>query len=465
MRPSGEIHILVVDDKRGSREALQKMIAKEGFRVSPAHDAESAVQLFEKDPADVVITDLRMPGMDGITLLKELTRRLPETEVLLISGFGTVEAAVEAMREGATDFIPKPLERVVVLKAIYKAVEKQELLRENADLRAQLQNLRDGTGLIGNSPPMRQVNELIRQAAPTAATVLIIGESGTGKELVADALHKMGGRADKPLVKVNCAALPENLLESELFGYERGAFTGAVSRKEGRFRLADGGTMFLDEIGDMPLSLQAKILRVLQEGEFERLGGTECLKVDVRIIAATNQDLQRAIAEKQFREDLYYRLNVINIVVPPLRERRSDIPLLVEHFLQRFSAKNNRGLQGFSRDAIGLLSNYDWPGNIRELENTIERGVVLSRGDILTADDLSQHITLGRKPNGEEPVEADAPVISIPIGTPLAEIERRVIFETLHHTGGDKSAAARQLGIATRTIYRKLDQEESTRTA
>ena len=461
MRANSEIHIMVVDDKRGSREALQKMIAKEDYRVSIAHDAETALELFDSEPAHLVITDLRMPGMDGISLLREVKRKSPETEVILISGHGTVESAVAAMREGAYDFITKPLERVVVLKAISKAREKQELIRENAGLRAQLRNLRDPSGLIGNSNSFREVTELIRQVAPTSANVLILGESGTGKELVANAIQNLSERANRPFIKVNCAALPENLLESELFGYERGAFTGAVARKEGRFYLADGGMFFLDEISDMPMALQAKILRVLQEGEFERLGGNETLKVDVRIIAAANQDLQTAIAERRFREDLYYRLNVISIQVPPLRERRGDIPLLIGHFTQRYAAKNNQPVSGFSREAVEAMSNYDWPGNIRELENAVERAVILGRDEVLTLDDLPPSVTQGSRPGDEEHIEAGSRVISIPVGTPLAEVEQRVILETLRETGGDKSAAARQLGIATRTVYRKLEQAEN----
>ncbi|MBT3823298.1 MAG: sigma-54-dependent Fis family transcriptional regulator [Nitrospinaceae bacterium] len=460
MRANSEIQVMVVDDKRGSREALEKMIAKEDYRVSFAHDAETALEIFETEPAHLVITDLKMPGMDGISLLKELKRKSPETEVILISGHGTVETAVEAMREGAYDFITKPLERVVVLKAISKAREKQDLIRENADLRAKLQNLTDSHGIIGNSAAIHEVKELIRQVAPTSANVLILGESGTGKELVANAIHKSSEQVEGPFIKVNCAALPENLLESELFGYERGAFTGAVSRKEGRFFLADKGMLFLDEIGDMPMPLQAKILRVLQEGEFERLGGNETIKVDVRIVAATNQDLALAIAERRFREDLYYRLNVISINLPLLRDRRSDIPLLVEHFIQRFSAKNNQQVSGFSRDAVEAMTNYDWPGNIRELENTVERAIVLGRSEVLTLDDLPPAITKGGVSDETEAVEAGVPIISIPVGTPLAEVEHRVILETLRSTGGDKSAAARRLGIATRTIYRKLDQAE-----
>jgi two-component system response regulator HydG len=460
MRPNSDIHIMVVDDKRGSREALQKMIAKEDYRVSMAHDTETALEIFGREAAHLVITDLRMPGRDGISLLKEVKRMSPETEVILISGHGTVETAVEAMREGAYDFITKPLERVVVLKAISKAREKQDLTRENADLRAQLQSLSDASGLIGNSAAVREVKELIRQVAPTSANVLILGESGTGKEIVANAIHRSSERAGRPFIKVNCAALPETLLESELFGYERGAFTGAVSRKEGRFFLADGGMLFLDEIGDMPMALQAKILRVLQEGEFERLGGNETLKVDVRIVAASNQDLTEAIAERRFREDLYYRLNVIGIHLVPLRERRGDIPLLVEHFLERFSAKNNQPANVFSRAAVEAMSNYDWPGNIRELENSVERAVVLGRGEMLTLADLPASVAGESREDDELPVEAGSTVISIPVGTPLAEVEHRVILETLRSTGGDKSAAARRLGIATRTIYRKLDQAE-----
>tara|TARA_B100000315_G_scaffold258247_1_gene309723 strand:- start:462 stop:1856 length:1395 start_codon:yes stop_codon:yes gene_type:complete len=460
MRPNSDIHIMVVDDKRGSREALQKMIAKEGYQVSIAHDTETALEIFGCEAAHLVITDLRMPGRDGISLLKEVKRMSSETEVILISGHGTVETAVEAMREGAYDFITKPLERVVVLKAISKAREKQDLTRENADLRAQLRSLSDAPGFIGNSAAVREVKELIRQVAPTSANVLILGESGTGKEIVANAIHRSSERAGRPFIKVNCAALPETLLESELFGYERGAFTGAVSRKEGRFFLADEGMLFLDEIGDMPMALQAKILRVLQEGEFERLGGNETLKVDVRIVAASNQDLTEAIAERCFREDLYYRLNVIGIHLVPLRERRGDIPLLVEHFLERFSAKNNQPVNVFSRAAVEAMSNYDWPGNIRELENSVERAVVLGRGEVLTLADLPAGVAGESREDDELPVEAGSTVISIPVGTPLAEVERRVILETLRSTGGDKSAAARRLGIATRTIYRKLDQAE-----
>jgi two-component system response regulator HydG len=460
MRTNSEIQVMVVDDKRGSREALEKMIAKEDYRVSVAHDAETALAIFDAEPTHLLITDLKMPGMDGISLLKEVKRKSPETEVILISGHGTVEIAVEAMREGAYDFITKPLERVVVLKAISKAREKQDLIRENADLRAKLRNLTDSHGIIGNSAAIHEVRELIRQVAPTSANVLVLGGSGTGKELVANAIHKSSEQAGGAFIKVNCAALPETLLESELFGYERGAFTGAVARKEGRFFLADKGMLFLDEIGDMPMPLQAKILRVLQEGEFERLGGNETIKVDVRIVAATNQDLALAIAERRFREDLYYRLNVININLPRLRDRRSDIPLLVEHFIQRFSAKNNQQLSGFSRDALEAMSNYDWPGNIRELENTVERAIVLSRSEVLTLDDLSPAITKGIVSDEREAVEAGVPIISIPVGMSLAEVEHRVILETLRSTGGDKSAAARRLGIATRTVYRKLDQAE-----
>ncbi len=449
--------VMVVDDKRGSREALQKMIAKEGFEVAMAHDGQTASEMFDADPVNLVITDLRMPGMGGIGLLKKVKRLSPDTEVILISGAGSIESAVEAMREGAYDFLTKPLERVVVLKAIEKALEKQTLMRENADLRAQLQSLRDTSGILGDHPSIRRVKDMIRQVAPTSATVLVLGESGTGKELVANALHQGSERAGKPLVKVNCAAMPDTLIENELFGHERGAYTGAVGRKEGRFRLAHEGTLFLDEIGDMPLSLQPKILRVIQEGEFERVGGTETLKVDVRIVASTNADLQTAVAERRFREDLYYRLNVVTMEMPSLRERRSDIPLLAEHFLQRLAAKNNRPVLAFSREVLNAMSNYHWPGNVRELENMVERAVVLSRGEMISLGDMPAPLARSEPVNGERSMASGSPLINVEVGTPLAEVELQVILETLRHTGGDKNAAARLLGIATRTIYRKLD--------
>jgi two-component system, NtrC family, response regulator HydG len=308
-----------------------------------------------------------------------------------------------------------------------------------------------GRALVGQSPAFRAMMDTLKQAAPSTATVLLLGESGTGKELAARALHESSNRARGPFVAVNCAALPESILEAELFGVERGAYTGAVARREGRFERANGGTLFLDEVGEMPLSAQVKLLRVLQEGEIERLGGTQTVKVDVRLVAATNKDLQREVAEGRFREDLYYRLNVVEVRIPPLAARREDIPLLADAFLRRYSAKNGKALRGFSPEALGVLEQYAWPGNVRELEHAVERAVVLARGEVLEVGDLPESVRKG--PLGS------ASHIVIPIGTPMEEVERRVIHETLRHTKGDKTLAARLLGIAARTIYRKLERE------
>ncbi|MFQ5894222.1 MAG: sigma-54-dependent transcriptional regulator [Nitrospinota bacterium] len=456
MSAAGRKRILVVEDNAPLRETLAKMIAREDYEVDQAEDGERALALLADRAPHLILTDLRMPRMDGLQLLKVVKRLRPETEVVMLTAFGTIETAVEAVREGAYDFIEKPSERAHVLKVIRKAIEKQELRREVEELRAELARMREKGELIGASRSMRQVLEFIEQVAPSSATVLILGESGTGKELVAQAIHNLSPRARAPFVKVSCAALPETLLESELFGYERGAFTGATHRKEGRFELADGGTLFLDEIGEMSPAVQVKLLRVLQEGEFERLGGRQTLRVDVRIVAASNRDLWAAVEGKTFREDLYYRLNVISLPLPPLRERKEDIPLLVEHFIQRYAAKNGKQVEGVSREALDRLYNFDWPGNVRELENTIERAVVLTRDRVVGVEDLSPHIGRVEGAGGEGALPQGVPVVAIPVGTPLDEVERLMIEATLKLTEGDKSAAARKLGIATRTIYRKL---------
>ena len=354
------------------------------------------------------------------------------------------------MKEGAYDFITKPFKRVQLEKTIRKAAEKQALVLQNRALQQRLDELQ-GTGqIIGGSPAMLRTLDLVKQVAASAATVLIQGESGTGKELIANASHHGSPRRGRPFIKVNCAALPETLLESELFGYERGAFTGAVARKEGRFELADGGTLFMDEIGDLSPATQSKLLRILQEGEFERLGGTRTLKADVRLVAATNADLATLVREKRFREDLFYRLNVITIRIPPLRERREDIPLLAQHFLRRFSAKNAKALTGFTDEAMDLLQTYAWPGNVRELENVIERAVVLTRASMISPADFPETVV------GSDQA---ARHLVISIGTRLEEVEDRLIDETLRYTKGDKTLAAKLLGIATRTIYRRLKGE------
>src|SRR6516165_1251037 len=385
--------VLVVDDEPALADSLQKILERESLRVLTAGSGGEALDLVRREPVSVLITDLMMPGMSGIDLLKASRSVSPETETVLMTAYGTVENAVEAMKQGAYDFVTKPIKRAHLLRVLGKALEKRSLVQENRSLRAQLAAEKRRT-LIGQSLPWRRTMDIVMQAAPSQATVLLLGESGTGKELLARAIHEASPRATGPFVPVNCAALPETMLEAELFGYEKGAFTGAVQRHDGRFLQADCGTLFLDEIGEIPTHVQVKLLRVLQEGEVERLGG-RTQKVDLRLVAATNQDLRAAVKDGRFREDLYYRLNVIALRVPPLRDRREDIPLLAEHFLQLYAAKNARHLGGMSRAALDLLSRYEWPGNVRELENTIERAVVLCRGSAIELDDLPPEVKTG----------------------------------------------------------------------
>jgi two-component system, NtrC family, response regulator HydG len=441
--------VLVVDDEPPIVDSLQKILERESLRVLTAGSGGEALEIIRREPVSVLLTDLMMPGMSGMDLLRASKSVAPETETVLMTAYGTVENAVEAMKQGAYDFVTKPIKRAHLVRVIGKAIEKRSLVQENRSLRAQLAAEKRRT-LIGQSLPWRRTMEIVLQAAPSQATVLLLGESGTGKELLARAIHENSSRAGGPFVPVNCAALPESILEAELFGYEKGAFTGAAQRHDGRFVQAHGGTLFLDEIGEIPTHVQVKLLRVLQEGELERLGG-RTLKVDLRLVAATNQDLRAAVREGRFREDLYYRLNVIAVPIPPLRDRREDVPLLAEHFLQLYAARNGRQLSGFSRVVADTLSRYDWPGNVRELENTVERAVVLSRGSAIEIDDLPPEVRQGG-------VTGDGRTLSFAVGTPLEEIERRVIHATLAHVGGDKRLCAQLLGIATRTIYRRLEE-------
>jgi len=444
------LRVLVVDDDSAIREALSRTLEKFGYEVILAEDGQAGLDRLREGEIHILLADLQMPRLSGQELLKAAKTIAPDVEVIVITGHGTVEDAVEAMKEGAYDFITKPFKRVQLERTIRRAAEKQALALQNRRLQARLDELQGAGRVVGTSPVMLKTLELVRQVAPSTATVLIQGESGTGKELIADAIHHGSPRRDQAFIKVNCAALPEQLLESELFGHERGAFTGALARKEGRFELADGGTLFLDEIGDVSPAMQGKLLRVLQSGEFERVGGTRTLKVDVRIVAATNRDLATLVRERRFREDLYYRLNVITIQLPSLRDRREDIPLLAHHFLRRYSAKNAKSLGGFTEEAMDLLQTYAWPGNVRELENVIERAVVLARSDLITPVDLPE--TLVRS-------DQAARHLVISIGTPLDEVENRLIDETLRYTKGDKTVAAKLLGIATRTIYRRMKGE------
>jgi len=402
---------------------------------------------------NVMLSDLKMPKMDGLRLLKASKLVKPEVEVILITAHGTIEKAVGAMKDGAYDFITKPFKKIVIVNMIKKALEKQALVVENRYLHEQLAHSGHDkqSDIIGQSDVMSDVIKLAEQVASSQASVLIQGENGTGKESIASLIHRIGARSDKPFIKVSCAALPDTLLESELFGYEKGAFTGAVSQKEGRFELANEGTLFLDEIGEITPSIQVKLLRVLQEGEFERLGGTKVLRSNVRIISATNVNLENAIKQKRFREDLYYRLNVITMNMPPLRERREDIPLLISHFLKIYQEKNNKVVDGISEDVLDILTDYQWPGNVREIKNIIERAVVLTQDRIITQKDLPENISKEKAEGGK---------LTIPFGMPLREIEKKIIIETLRRSKGDKEITANLLGITPRTIYRKMNSLE-----
>ncbi len=444
--------VLVVDDEPGIVESLDKIFRREGFTVLTATNGNAGLELLRRHRVGVLLSDLMMPGTSGMDLLRAAKTVAPETEVVLMTAYGTVETAVDAMKEGAYDFVAKPLKRAHVVRVVRNALDKQSLITENRALKAQL-NERRKRSIIGTSLPWRRTMDIVHQAAPSEATVMLLGESGTGKELLARALHDNSTRARSPFVAINCAAIPESILEAELFGYERGAFTGATATREGRFEAAHGGTLFLDEIGEISRHVQVKLLRVLQEGEIERLGaGGRPRKVDLRLIAATNVDLAEEVRAGRFREDLFYRLNVIPIHVPTLRDRREDITLLTQHFIQLYAEKNGKSITGCTAAAMARLVDYPWPGNVRELENAIERAVVLTRASLpapLDEDALPREI--------RDAASAGAPAMTFAIGTPLADIEMRVIRETLRHTRGDKRLTAKLLGIATRTIYRRLE--------
>jgi two-component system, NtrC family, response regulator HydG len=440
--------VLVVDDEEANRVTLERIIQREGWEVVHAPDGRAGMDRLRREPVDVVLTDLKMPGMSGLELLRAVKSLAPDVEVLVMTAFGTVETAVEAMKEGAYDYVTKPLRRHELVGSLRKAFEKRGLILENQRLRDALAQERGGRGeeLIGSSFTMRLVLEELQQIAPTDASVLLTGESGTGKSRVARLIHQRSRRAAGRLITVNCAAIPEALLESELFGHEAGAFTGAVARKEGRFDLARGGTLFLDEITEVSPLIQVKLLRVLQEGEYERVGGTVTHRADARIIAATNRDIEAAVRSGRLREDLYYRLDVIRLRVPPLRERPEDIPLLAATFLERFATKNNKVVRAFTAEALDALNAHTWPGNVRELENAIERAVVLARGELIGVEDL---------PGALRPLAGGRATLSFTVGTPLKVVERRMIEETLRHAGGDKVLAGNLLGITARTLYRR----------
>lgn len=453
-------HIVVVDDDPGVREVLQELLAEEGYHVTAVADAAAAIEAVKDTVVQVVITDLRLPGMDGLHLLERVSQLDSKIVGIVMTGYGTIDVAVKAMKAGAFDFITKPFDADAVAIVIKKALEFQRLKQENLLLRKTVRDQYRMEHLIGTSESMRVVLDFIDKVADSDSTVLIQGESGTGKELIARTIHYNSSRRDQPLVPVNCAAIPENLLESELFGHEKGAFTGALNARMGRFELAHGGTIFLDEIGEMSVSLQAKLLRVLQERCFERVGGTKTIGVDVRILAATNQDLDQAVQDKRFRKDLFYRLNVIPIVVPPLRERRSDIPVLIEHFLSRFNQAKHASVHGVDPDAMEYLMHYAWPGNIRELENFIERVVVLKKTGVLSCTDLSEKILQTLPP---PLIRTDAPIVLNGAGIDLTkELERhesRLILEAMRQAKGVTSKAAQLLHVNRTTLVEKMKRK------
>jgi DNA-binding NtrC family response regulator len=443
--------ILIVEDDPTVGESLRHLFKKKGHTILLASNGKEALQLFRHKTIDLVITDVVMPKMDGIELLEAVKALRPETEVIVISAQGTIEKAVQAMKLGAFDFIEKPINPKVISLLLERALEKQTLILQNRDLRTRLEDKFHFKNIIGRSGGMVRIFELIRHIAPYDSSVLIIGESGTGKELIANAIHYNSPRASMPFIKVSCASLSEGIIESELFGHEKGAFTGAVTSRKGRFELAHQGTLFLDEVEDIPHATQIKLLRVLQEGEFERVGGNKTIKVNLRIIAASNRDLQEEVRGGTFREDLYYRLNVVNIKLPPLRDRRDDIPFLVHYFIEKNNKKYHMKAKGISQKAMNLLADYEWIGNVRELENTIESVLVVNSPEVIDVQHLPQEIR-----NFKEGTE----VISIKLGTPLEEVEKEMLIQTLRMTKGNKRKAAHLLGINVRTIHRKMEEIE-----
>jgi DNA-binding NtrC family response regulator len=435
-----------VDDEKNIREGLAAALEMDGYQVETAADGDAAFKRFRKGDIDLLITDLRMPGLSGEELLKRVDSETPGIPVIVLTGHGTVENAVEAMRNGAYDFLTKPVDLGHLSLLVKRALQSRELLLKHRQLEEELERQKRFTSMIGASAAMRQVFDTISRAAPSRASILITGESGVGKELVADAIHDLSPRKGKPLIKVHCAALAASILESELFGHEKGSFTGAVSRVRGRFELAHEGTLFLDEIGEIDQNIQIKLLRALQERKFERVGGEETIEVDVRLVTATNKDLKTEIEKGNFREDLYYRLNVVNIHVPPLRERKDDLPLLITAFLREFAEENGKRLEGIDDKARSALYAYDWPGNVRELRNCLESAVVMTRGPVISAEDLPPTVR----------AQNDSSWIRIPLGSTLEEAERIVILDTLSAQKGNKSKAAEVLAVGRKTLHRKL---------
>jgi len=443
--------ILVVDDDKNTRDGLQRALQRH-YDVRTAESADAALALLAGGTAvDVMLSDLRMPGTDGLALLRRVNAQHPQTVFILLTAYGSVETAVEAMKQGAYDFLTKPINLDHLDMLVARALKSRDLEKKVETLESQLNEKFGMESIIGESPAMQQVFEIIRQTAPTQASVLIQGPSGTGKELVAQAIHRLSTRAKGPFVAVHCAALSPTLLESELFGHEKGAFTGATVQRKGRFEMADGGTLFLDEVSEIDPSIQVKLLRVLEERTFERVGGEETIETDIRVIAATNRDLRAYVEQGKFREDLFFRLNVVDILLPSLSERAGDIPLLADRFLKEYCEKNGKRIEGLTPDAVNLLTAYAWPGNVRELRNTLEKMVVLSRSDRLTARDVPANIRDALR--GHAGVANRAPAL---MNGSLADTERRKIMAVLEKNGGNRTRAADELGISRRTLHRKL---------
>ena len=447
--------IIVVDDDAVARELLADALKKEGYDVEAFASGEEAIARGRQGRVDLVLTDIRMGAVDGLTVLREFKRLSPDTAIVVLTAFGSLEGAIEAIKQGAYDYLAKPFKKEEIKIVVQRSLDHCRLVRENARFREELKGKDDWSPLVGSSPAMLEVYKLVARVSEGKSTVLLQGESGTGKELIARAIHANSPRRVKPFVPVNCGALPDTLLESEMFGYEKGAFTGAVGTKTGLLESASGGTLFLDEVGELGQALQVKLLRVMQDHEVRRVGGTSSIKVDVRIIAATNRDLEQLVREGKFRDDLFYRLNVVRITLPSLKERQEDIPMLAHHFLQKCGAGATRTVRGFHPDTLALLTQYRWPGNVRELENAIERAVSLSHGPLLTPDDLPAAI---RQAGASSDQRVEVPETGGEVCLTLEEVEKRHLIRVLKETKGNKVKAAKILGIDRRTLYRMAER-------
>ena len=451
LKNMGKARILIAEDEKPQRELLEGFLKKEGFEVEAVSNGREALVKLKDRMFDIAVLDYKMPDLDGFHTLKEIRRLYPDLPVVMMTAYGTVETAVASMKEGALDYLTKPIDLEELLLKFQKVLERSTLIQENRALKEKLQEQLPFHHIVYGSPEMEEVMGLVARVAQSQATVLIRGESGTGKELIANAIHYASPRSSKPIIKVNCSAIPETLLESELFGHEKGAFTGAIQRRVGRFEEAEGGTIFLDEIGDLSPAIQVKLLRILQEKEFQRVGSNLTLKVDVRVITATHRNLEEAIKKDLFREDLYYRLNVISIQLPPLRERRGDIPLLIDYFLKKYSKANQKTVSDISKEARGLLLRYPYPGNIRELENLIERAVVLCRGEVITTQDLPFHLKEEKSEGSLQSLTKEKRLPEI-----LEEVERDRIIKALHQHRGVQTKAAESLGLSERMLRYKM---------